>query len=45
MHSTETESRGTSLKQAHAAGGRCSVHPNVILAICCMSLLLVGMDR
>jgi len=44
MHSTETESRGTSLKQAHAAGGRCSVHPNVILAICCMSLLLVGMD-
>jgi EmrB/QacA subfamily drug resistance transporter len=43
-HSTETESPGTSLKQAQAAGGRGSVHPNVILAICCMSLLLVGMD-
>ena len=26
------------------SGGRKPVHPNVILAICCMSLLLVGLD-
>src|SRR5271156_2585931 len=36
MHPIETKS--------HSAGERRPVHPNVILAICCMSLLLVGMD-
>ena len=30
--------------QPRAAGVRKPVHPNFVLAICCMSLLLVGMD-
>ena len=45
--STELDSKKTAAaeyKGAPAFGGRKPVHRNIILGICCMSLLLVGMD-
>jgi EmrB/QacA subfamily drug resistance transporter len=41
MPSPEAE---TALSEVESAAGRRAVHPDVILGICCMSLLLVGMD-
>jgi EmrB/QacA subfamily drug resistance transporter len=40
MSSTEANVTAAALPQA----GRAPVHPNLILGICCLSLLLVGMD-